>query len=128
MAKKPKEGSESKATQVTRQILDSTAENYDALKQKVSDAAMKVASCMKTFENIGGNNKAFKLARWCATGNKDKVADFLRTFHMYLVEFGVYDQCDMLDEVPEFNSGEKKHKADAPEAPRAPTQLSAAAH
>ncbi len=106
--KKDHDGEESKAVQLTTKLLKDFGKNYDSAKQKVSDAAMGVASIMRGFQEVGGNNQAFKLARKLAAMEELKAQDFLRSFHMYLTEFGVYEQLDMLDETPDIRKGSAK--------------------
>lgn len=118
-AKKEKqEAAQSRSTALTVEVLRTTEKNYAEAKQRAADAAMKVAACLKGFEDKGGNNKAFKLASWTKDQEIAKGQDFVRSYIMYCHELGVFDQLDILDEVPTLK---KTAMAKAPKAPEAPT-------
>lgn len=115
--------------QVTELILDNTAERYDEAKQKCSDDAMRVAKIMKSFEDVGGNNKAFIMARQIKKWEKSKQQDFLRSLHHYLLHFGIYAEADLLDDIPALKPVKAEKFTDAPPArPAIPAGQSAAAH
>lgn len=118
---------EQAAKQVTELILDNTAERYDEAKQKCSDDAMRVAKIMKSFEDVGGNNKAFILVRQINKWEKSKQQDFLRSMHHYLTHYGIYAEADLLDDVPALKPVKAKEFTDAaPSRPSIP--MSASAH
>jgi len=123
--KEKQEAEQSKAVSLSTKLLNECAGNYDAAKQKCKDAAMKVASVMKHFDNLGGNNWAFVTARSLCSMESDKAVDRVRSLHMYLVEFGFYKNNDMLDEVPDLRKPDGAIKRAAPVAPSIPTGASA---
>jgi hypothetical protein len=106
--KEDAEADQSKSVSLTTKVLIEFKKKYDAAKQKVTDSASAVGNIMQGFQEQGGNNQAFKLATKLAAMEELKAQDFLRSLHIYLTEFGVYEQLDMLDEVPNITKGAKK--------------------
>lgn len=112
---------------VTELILDNTAERFDEAKQKAHDDNMRVAKILNGFTDVGGNSKAFCLARQIKKWEKSKQQDFLRSLDHYLRHYGVYAEADLLDEIPALKPARAAEFTE--EAPRGPSiPLSAAAH
>lgn len=101
---------------MTKEKLLKTAKAYEALKAEADEVRGEMGPLLKDFEEQGGNKGAFKLAVKLKNMESNKAQDFLRSFDVYAHAFGIYQQLDMLDEVPKIK------------APPAPADMTEAVH
>lgn len=93
---------ESRSVQLTTKKLLDTRKAVKAEKARMETPKANIGNIMQSFQEAGGNNLAFRWATKLADMEDLKAQSMLRDFYMYLTEFGVFKQLDMLDEVPTF--------------------------